>query len=54
MEDVLAQRAPAAEKEQRTIPRTKPLSSIPEPVGDGVTGAPVTELEYKHRLQCRT
>jgi len=22
--------------------------------GDGVTGAPVIELEYKHYLQCRT
>jgi hypothetical protein len=47
---VLAQRAPAAEKEQRASSRTKPLSSIPEPSldGDGMTGAPVIELEYKH------
>jgi hypothetical protein len=29
--NVLAQKAPAAEKEQRAFPRTKPLSSMSEP-----------------------
>ncbi len=50
------QRAPAAEKEQRAICRIKPPSITSEPArrrSDGVTGAPVTELEYKPSLPDR-
>jgi hypothetical protein len=44
-----SQRAPAGVKEQGRLSRNKPLSGVSEPAaaGDGATGAPVTELEYK-------
>jgi hypothetical protein len=44
-----SQRAPGGAKEQGRLDRNKPLSGAPEPAmaGDGTTGAPVTELEYK-------
>ncbi|MNZ54573.1 hypothetical protein D3C78_724770 [compost metagenome] len=33
--------------------RNKPLSGISEPIdGDGMTGAPVIELEYKRCVSC--
>jgi len=56
MQERLSQRAPAAGKEQSVQYRKKPLSRTLEPLicGDIVTGAPVTELEYKHSKGCRT
>lgn len=43
-----SQRAQDAENGQGIFYRNKPLSGISEPGGgDGMTGAPVTELEYK-------
>jgi|GEM_PF-5975222 len=51
MMESLVQRAPVAEKERSDPHRIKSQSCTSEPIdpiGDGVPGAPVTELEYTH------
>lgn len=48
-----SQRAQDAENGQGIFYRNKPLSGISEPgCGDGMTGAPVIELEYKQCTTC--